>query len=136
MLTGHPNTSLVQFVIQGICQGFCIGFTRLPGSLKSANKNFEGARQRPDKGNDYQASDQATGRVVGPFPPRAVPHMHISRFSVIPKSQKGKWRLIFDLSHPKGHSVNDRISKPLCSLKYITIVEAIKGIIQYIASYD
>ena len=82
MLTGQPNTPLVQFVIQGICQGFCIGFTRLPGSLKSANKNFERTQQHPDIGNDYLASDQATGFVVGPFPPRAVPHMHISRFRV------------------------------------------------------
>ena len=69
--------------------------------------------------------------MVGPFPPRAVPHVHISRFGVIPKSQSGKWRLIVDLSHPKGHSVNDGISKPLCSLKYVTIDEAIKGIIRH-----
>ena len=40
------------------------------------------------------------GRVVGPFSPRAIPHVHISRFSVIPKGHTGKWRLIVDLSHP------------------------------------
>jgi len=50
---------------------------------------------------------------------------------VIPKSQPEKWRIIIDLSHPKGHSVNDSISKPLCSLKYVTIDEAIKGIVQH-----
>jgi len=67
MLTGHQNTPLVQFVIQGICQGFRIGFTRLPGSLKSANKNLEGAQQRSDVVNVYLSSELATGHVVGPF---------------------------------------------------------------------
>ena len=70
------------------------------------------------------------GRVVGPFSPRAIPHVHISRFGVIPKGHTGKWRLIVDLSHPKDHSVNDGISKPLCSLKYVTIDDAIKEIIR------
>jgi len=66
------------------------------------------------------------GRVVGPFSPRAIPHVHIRRFGVIPKRHTGKWRLIIDLSHPKDHS----ISKPLCSLKYVTINDALKAIVQ------
>jgi len=66
------------------------------------------------------------GRIAGPFPPQAVPQVHVSRFGVIPKGQAGKWRLIVDLSHTKGYSVNDGISKPQCSLKYITIDDAIK----------
>ena len=64
------------------------------------------------------------------FPPQAVPQVHVSQFGVIPKGQAGKWRLIVDLSHPKGYSVNDGISKPLCSLKYITIDDAIKEIVR------
>ena len=34
------------------------------------------------------------------------------------------------MSHPIDHSVNDGIPEHLCSLKYATIDEAIKGIIQ------
>ena len=49
---------------------------------------------------------------------------------MIPKGHTGKWRLIVDLSHPRGHSVNDGIPKSLCSLKYVTIDEAIQGILQ------
>ena len=130
MLVDHPNRSLVQFVLQGLCQGFRIGFTKLPESLKSARRNLEGAQQRPQVVNEYLSVELATGRVAGPFPPRAVPQVHISRFGVIPKGQTGKWRLIVDLSHPRGHSINDGISKPLCSLKYVTIDDAIKGITQ------
>ena len=46
---------------------------------------------------------------------------HVSRFGVIPKNhQPDIWRLIIDLSHPKGYSVNDGIPKDLCSMSYIT----------------
>jgi len=130
MLQDHPNIPLVQYLMEEICQGLRIGFTKPPEFLKSARNNLEGARQRPQVVDDYLLSEVSTGRVIGPFLPRAVPHVHISQFGVIPKSQPGKWRLIVDLSLPKGHSVNDGISKPLCSLKYVTIDEAIKGIVQ------
>ena len=41
----------------------------------------------------------------------------MSCFGVIPKPHKpGKWRLITDLSSPKGASVNDRINSRFCSL--------------------
>jgi hypothetical protein len=49
---------------------------------------------------------------------------------VIPKGhQENKWRLIVDLSHPKGKSVNSGIPKCLCSMSYIPVDEAIKQII-------
>ena len=130
MLQNYPDPSLVQFILDGICQGFCIGFTRPQSSLKSARNNLEGAQQHPDVVSDYLREEVVMGRVVGPFSPRAIPHVHISRFDVIPKGHTGKWRLTVDLSHPKDHSINDGISKPLCSLKYVTIDDAIKEIIQ------
>ena len=43
--------------------------------------------------------------------------------------QPNKWRLIVDLSYPKGHSVNDGILKSLCSLSYISVDDAINQII-------
>jgi len=62
---------------------------------------------------------------------KLVPEAHISRFGVIPKKhQPGKWRLIVDLSHSSGHSVNDGIPKPLCSLTYITVNTAITEIMK------
>ncbi len=48
--------------------------------------------------------------------------MQISRVGVIPKGHKpGKWRLITDLSFPKGKSVNDAIDRELCSLQYTSV---------------
>ena len=60
--------------------------------------------------------------LLGPFPPAAVPHVHINRFGVIPKSgQAGKWRLIVDLSHPKGKHVNGGVDPHLCVLSYVKV---------------
>ena len=130
VLRSHPDQCLVEFMLNGICNGFRIGFTNLPSSLKAARSNLEGALEHPDIVTDYLDTEISLGRVAGPFPPKAVPQVHISRFGVIPKGQTGRWRLIVDLSHPRGYSVNDGIPKSLCSLKYVTIDEAIKGIIQ------
>ena len=59
-----------------------------------------------------------------------IPSAHISRFGVIPKShQPNKWRLIIDLSHPQGKSVNDGVQKDLCSMAYISVDDAIRKII-------
>ena len=130
VLRSHPDQRLVEFMLNGICNGFRIGFTKLPSSLKAARSNSEGAREHPDIVTDYLDTEISLGRIAGPFPPKAVPQVHISHFGVIPKGQTGRWRLIVDLSHPRGYSVNDGIPKSLCSLKYVTIDEAIKGIIQ------
>ena len=78
MLQDHPNTPLVWFVLDGICHGFLIGFTKPPESLKYARSNLDGTRGCPQVVSDYLASKVESGHVVGPFPPWAVPHVHIS----------------------------------------------------------
>ena len=48
-------------------------------------------------------------------------NIHVSPFGVIPKKAPGKWRLIIDLSHPAGHSVNDGIDEGIASLPYVSV---------------
>ncbi len=61
--------------------------------------------------------------MLGPFPSTAdLPPVYINRFGVIPKGHNtGKWRLITDLSFPRGRSVNDGIDGALSSLSYISV---------------
>ena len=59
--------------------------------------------------------------MLGPFSKESLPHVQVSPFGVIPKSEPGKWRLILDLSAPEGCSVNDGISKESCSLSYMSV---------------
>ena len=77
----------------------------------------------------YLETEVSCGRVAGPFTTLPFPDLHIRRFGVIPKNnQPGQWRLILDFSSPEGHSVNDRIPKPLFSVQYVTVDSFIDGI--------
>ena len=53
--------------------------------------------------------------------------LHISLIGVFPKPhQPGKWRLITDLSSPKGGSGNDGGFPCLCSVSYASVNDAVR----------
>ena len=80
--------------------------------------------------DNYLQIEVSERRVAGPFAHSLVSNGQISRFGVIPKHHKpNSWRLIIDLSHPHGRSINDGIPPSLCSIKYITIDDAINQIL-------
>ena len=128
-LNGYPYQPIVDFFLLGISQGFRVGFNYRQGSLVSAYKNLSCALQHMKVVDEYLQNELSHRLVSGPFKKEEVPQVHISRFGVMPKNyQPDKWRLIVDLSFPKGHSVNDGVSKPLCSLSYITVDDALEEI--------
>ncbi len=90
----------------------------------SAKQNMASANMNPTIIEDYIQKEKEAGRLLGPFTGETTPTVHINRIGVIPKKrQPNKWRLITDLSHPEGSSVNDAISKDQCTLSYITVDE-------------
>ena len=70
---------------------------------------------------DYLGKELEWGRVVGPLEKDSIPGPHVSPLGVIPKDKPGEWRLIVDMSHPAGRSVNDGISEDLASLTYVSV---------------
>ena len=52
--------------------------------------------------------------------------VHCSPIGLIPKSQPGQWRMIVDLSYPRGASVNDSISSSFCSVVYTSVDDAVQ----------
>ena len=130
LLISHPNRELVHFFLTGITHCFRIGFDHASCQLSPSKRNLHSASEHPEVIDEYLLSELQESRVTGPFAHSEVPAAHVSRFGVIPKShQPDKWRLIVDLSHPKGKSVNDRIPKSLCSMSYITTDNAISRIL-------
>ena len=124
-LRDHPNQPLAQFFLTGIKEGFRIGYKYGLSSLKSARRNLDCAMQHEEVVSEYLRTEVRNGRVSGPFKRSEAQGAQINRFRVIPKNhQANKWRLIVDLSHPDGHSVNDGIPKSLCSLSYISVDDA------------
>jgi len=119
LLASHPDRDYVNYILRGIKEGFRIGF-KASGSVSSVRKNMHSAMENPQVVSAYIAEERERGVLLGPFEKAEVPEVHLNRFGVIPKSgQPGKWRLIVDLSHPEGGSVNDSIQPELCSLQYI-----------------
>ena len=70
------------------------------------------------------------GRVAGPFKEKPFPNLWVSPVGIVPKSEAGKFRLIFDLSHPPGRSVNDGIPPTNSSVKYTQFDDAVKMVHQ------
>ena len=140
-LTKHPNRQWVDYVLHGIREGFKLGFES-SFLLKPSKKNKASAYQHATVIDAYLANEVRLGRVAGPFESPPINPLQISSFGVIPKrGQPGKWRLIFDLSSPFGHSVNDGIDPESCSLQYIKVDDIVKSLAKfgrgaYLAKFD
>ena len=129
-LSTYPDQRLRTYLVEGIRRGFRIGYS-YDAACRHARGNMKSAQDNPQVIRDYLATELHAGRIVGPFDPKQYPYIHTSRFGVIPKSTPGKWRLIVDLSSPEGGSVNDGIRETWCSLTYVTVDNAAKGITAY-----
>ena len=129
LLATHPNRKLVAFFLQGLTEGFRIGYDYTCNTLKPAKTNMESALSHTAVVEDYIHKELTLSRIAGPFLQGNIQGGQVSRFGVLPKHhQINSWRLIVDLSHPPGFSVNGGIPKDLCSLHYVTIDDAIKQI--------
>ena len=132
LLTHHPDQKFRKFIVEGIKCGFRVGYNyvTMSGTCNSPG-NMLSARDKPDIVREYLAKECSEGRVIGPLDPAQFPYVHTSRFGVIPKGISGKWRLIVDMSSPEGFSVNDGIGESLCSLSYVGVEDAVRGICSY-----
>ena len=118
-------------VLEGLRFGFKLGFSPSQ-SLKPAKRNKPSAYEHPSVINEYLATEVSLGRVTGPFASPPVPLLHVSSFGVIPKKgQRGKWRLIVDLSSPGGASVNDGINPDEFTLHNTTVDQFIRMVSQF-----
>ena len=126
----HPDQGYAKYLLTGITQGFRIGFQYTSPTLLSAKSNHPSALDHPDIVSKSLEAEQEKGRLIGPISPSRYPHLHVSSLGVIPKKHSSKWRLIVDLSHPEGRSVNDGIDRACCSLSYMKVDELVQQILR------
>ena len=122
-LRSHPDQRFVRYVLQGLSEGFRIGAV---GSVEfqSSARNHSSSRENPGVVLSYIQSECSAGCLLGPLTPSPV--VHVSPIGLVPKSDRpDAWRMIVDLSHPQGHSVNDAIPSTLCSPQYPSIDDAV-----------
>ena len=119
-LASIPDQQMAGFLERGIRYGFIIGFNR-DRPLKPASSNMLSVKERPEIVTRYIAEEVAAGRL------RPSPAAQISPIGLIPETNKpDKFRMIVDLSSPKGMSVND---KEACSFHYASVAEAARRIV-------
>ena len=129
-LNYHPDTAYANYILDGITNGFRIGFSYIDHTCTSCKCNHPSANKHPTVISEALAKETSASRLFGPLNPKDFPFVHTSSLGAVPKKHSiNKWRLILDLSHPNGHSVNDDISRSLCSLSYTKVDHTVQKIL-------
>lgn len=119
----YPDRAAAELLRAGFSEGFFIPFvlSRLPVFAR----NLKSARENPEILHDKVFKEVSLGRMFGPFTSPPFPNFRVSPLGVVPKKEVGKFRLIHHLSHPKGTSVNDGISKEDATVSYVSFDRAV-----------
>ena len=104
--------------------GFSIQCSLSQSCFQSSNP--KSALENPVAVSAKLAKELAAGRIAGPFGVPPFPDFMISPLGLVPKKTPSEFRLIHHLSFPRGSSVNDGISRALCSVNYASTDDAIK----------
>jgi len=130
-LNAHPDQQYAAYIRSGLASGFRIGFNRSAATLKSYPTNHPSAMANARVVSDHIAAELQAGRLVGPLAPILCPLVKTSPLGLVPKShQVDKWRVIVDLSFPRGASVNAGIDEDLASITYAKVDDAVQQILK------
>ena len=96
----------------------------------SSSADIQSAILQPRVIDEYLEKEVRLDRVVGPLDVGNWPRVQVNRYGLVPKNhQCGKWRLIVDLSYPRGSSVNDGVEPQLCSMRYTSVDVAVRNVL-------
>ena len=117
------DPSKKHYLLQGFKHGFRVGYTGTPEC--KIYPNHKSALENPGVIDEYLAREVCEGRMKGPF--SSVPqNFHCSPLALVPKKLPGSFRVIHNLSFPKGNSINDFIPEEFTSVKYQSVYDAIQ----------
>jgi hypothetical protein len=113
-----------RFVIEGFKEGFSLGVKDKP-LLKPYTKLLPIKASLREKVKD----EVQKGRIIGPFTAPPMRDLMISPISTIPKPNSTKVRMIFNLSHPPGFSVNDNVKDSVRSVSYCSVSDVARWLL-------
>jgi hypothetical protein len=125
-LNSMPDQRLASYLELGIQHVFVfrIGFNR-SNSLCPAEANLPSASLHTASISSYIQEELTSRKLV------VAMATQISPIGLIPKKGRpNKFRMIVDLSSPKGQSVNDGIDPSNCSFHYSSITDAAKRVVE------
>ena len=110
----HQDEKLA--LLQGLTQGFRLFYsgpdrTRVSANHKSARDDIATLKMKIQKELD-------AGRAADPFDKPPLPNFQVSAIGLVPKKVPGEFRIIHDLSYPKGDSINSMVSKEHATIHY------------------
>ena len=120
-LSDHPDKVFVRQLIDNLRRGCAIGYTGPQFDYFASN--LQSAYQQPEVIDATLNEECSAGRILGPFDQPPLPNFRTSGLGLVPKHDGG-WRIIYHLSAPFAHSINDYIDPQSYSLSYCTIDDA------------
>ena len=116
-------------LIEGFNGGFTLHYDGPEESSFSKNhlsvqENFSVAQEKIQK-------ELSKGRMAGPFLAPPFENFRISPLGIIPNKQENSFRLIQDLSYPKGNSINFFIPTEFCAVQYENLDHVVTLIKQF-----
>ena len=105
-------------LLKGFSSGFRIPSAKLNDLDFGKIHNHPSALSHPRFVSDKLNREAAMGRIRGPFLSPTPPNVILSPLGVVPKKGAGEYRLIHDLSFPKGNSVNSNIDGVYSEVNY------------------
>jgi hypothetical protein len=117
LLSGYDKTKSDRLI-----RGFKVGFI-IPSSIeadpdKQGYVNHGSVQQQPHVTQLKLDKEISKHRIAGPFDSAPLSNMIISPIGLVPKKTSGEYRLIHDLSFPKGNSVNSHINPEDTCVEY------------------
>ena len=132
LLAGYDD-SRKRILIDGFSKGFVIPSTIAANPAKFGYTNHKTVTENIDLVQSKIDHELSLGRIAGPFDNPPCDNFIVSPLGLVPKKTQGEFRLIHDLSFPKGDSVNSHIDPEFSSVQY-EILDHCVEIIQSIGS--
>ena len=125
-LTSHPDRNFVNFLLDGFTNGFSVSYQ---GPLTAGQcRNLLSARSNPAAVTRAISKEVQRGHTAGPFDIMPFPLLHCSPLGAVPKKD-GTYRIILDLSSPRGSAINEGISPETYSVRYSSFDDAVNMVL-------
>ena len=116
ILQGY-SPKITAFLLKGFLKGFSLGYSG-PRQFH-ISRNHQSFTSNPHQARLKIEQELLSARVAGPFEYPPFHTFHSSPLGLVPKKDPGQFRVIHDLSFPKGNSINSNIPHYYSSVQYL-----------------
>ncbi len=120
---GDYDTNERLYIVHGLLFGFHEGFEGPYISIIC--RNLTSVQSRIPIALGKVMKEVGMGRMQGPFDRPPLAPFRVNAIGLVPKQEPGSYRMITDLSHPKGASINSYIPDEAAAVQYQSVQSAV-----------